>query len=159
MSQMPIVDGLTATKMIRSYEKTHPTHMKSNRASLNGRVPIIAVSASLVEKERQKYTDAGFDGWILKPINFARLNELLTGIVDKELRESCLYRPGNWEQGGWFGMAQPNVYEATTTPSGRIPYVASNKVRKEAADEDEDKVRPGRKTIQSVAEGREAQAS
>jgi CheY-like chemotaxis protein len=69
---MPIVDGLTSTKMIRSFEKSHPSHLLSKRAARNGRVPIIAVSASLLEKERQTYIDAGFDGWILKPISFDR---------------------------------------------------------------------------------------
>lgn len=27
---------------------------------------------------------------------------LLEGIVDVEMREKCLYRPGHWECGGWF---------------------------------------------------------
>lgn len=99
---MPIVDGLTSTKMIRSFEQTpeHPGYSKL--ASINGRIPIFAVSASLVEHERQTYIDAGFDGWILKPIDFKRLNTLLTGISDEETRQSCLYVPGGWEHGGWF---------------------------------------------------------
>ena len=105
---MPIVDGLTSTKMIRSFEETHPEHLLSSRAQLNGRIPIIAVSASLVEKERQTYIDAGFDGWILKPIPFPRLNELLTGIVEPKVRWEALYKPGEWEKGGWFKMAQPD---------------------------------------------------
>lgn len=101
-NQMPIVDGLTSTKMIRAFEKTpeHPGHSKL--ASMNGRIPIFAVSASLVESERQIYIDAGFDGWILKPIDFKRLNTLLTGIHSEETRQLCLYFPGGWEQGGWF---------------------------------------------------------
>ncbi|CZT07560.1 related to phytochrome [Rhynchosporium agropyri] len=100
--QMPIVDGLTSTKMIRSYEKSHPESKFSSRAMRNGRVPIFAVSASLLERDRQTYINAGFDGWILKPINFSRLNILLSGIVDDRARNSCLYKPGGWEQGGWF---------------------------------------------------------
>jgi CheY-like chemotaxis protein len=83
---MPIVDGLASTKMIRSFEKTHPGNNLSLRASNNGRVPIFAVSASLVERERQTYINAGFDGWILKPIDFKRLNILLLGIVDDDTR-------------------------------------------------------------------------
>ncbi|OCK81645.1 hypothetical protein K432DRAFT_295026 [Lepidopterella palustris CBS 459.81] len=119
--QMPIVDGLTSTKMIRSYEKTHPAHILSTRAALNGRVPIIAVSASLIEKDRQTYIDAGFDGWILKPISFSRLSELLVGIVDPKVREEALYQPGAWEKGGWFHKGQLNAYAARTAPSGRRP--------------------------------------
>jgi CheY-like chemotaxis protein len=109
---MPIVDGLTSAKMIRAFETTHPslpsspspspTPTLSPRAQLNSRVPIFAVSASLVEGKRQTYISAGFDGWILKPIDFKRLNIILNGIVDEGVRESCLYRPGEWECGGWF---------------------------------------------------------
>lgn len=104
---MPIVDGLTSTKLIRSFERTHPAARLSARAALNGRIPIIAVSASLVEKEKQTYVDAGFDAWILKPISFPRLNELMKGIVDVQVREEALYKPGNWERGGWFEQANP----------------------------------------------------
>jgi len=122
--QMPIVDGLTSTKMIRSYEKSHPSHVLSTRASLNGRVPIIAVSASLVEKDRQTYIDAGFDGWILKPIAFGRLSEIMTGIVDKDARRENLYKTGGWEQGGWFDEAQKDIFTADTTPSKEPPTSA-----------------------------------
>ena len=114
---MPIVDGLTSTKMIRSYEKSQTSGILSHRASPNGRVPIIAVSASLIERERQKYVDAGFDGWILKPIDFKRLNTLLTAIVDDHPREECLYKPGEWERGGWFSPRQADLFEASTTPT------------------------------------------
>lgn len=116
---MPIVDGLTSTKMIRSFEKTHPGRGLSNRATLNGRVPIFAVSASLIEKDRQLYIDAGFDGWILKPIDFKRLSTLLCGIVEEHTRKYCIYKPGEWEQGGWFAQQQPDVFQAFTAPSGK----------------------------------------
>lgn len=115
-SQMPIVDGLTSTKMIRSFEKSHPSHILSTRATLNGRIPIIAVSASLLERERQTYIDAGFDGWILKPISFPRLAEILTGIIDRKVRRENLYAQGGWEKGGWFEEAQPSVLAANTKP-------------------------------------------
>lgn len=121
---MPIVDGLTSAKMIRSFEKSHPTHVLSTRASLNGRVPIIAVSASLIEKERQMYIDAGFDGWILKPISFDRLSIIMKGIVEKDTRRENLYKPGRWESGGWFGEAQPDIFAADTAPSKEPPTSA-----------------------------------
>lgn len=99
---MPIVDGLTSTKMIRAFEKSPETTGLSSLAALNGRVPIFAVSASLVEREKPTYVEAGFDGWILKPIDFRRLNTLLQGIVEEDTRKSCLYETGQWERGGWF---------------------------------------------------------
>lgn len=114
---MPIVDGLSSAKMIRSFEKSTPHCQLSPRAALNGRVPIIAVSASLVEKERQTYIDCGFDGWILKPINFTRLAELMNGIVDSKAREDNVYKTGTWEKGGWFSASSAENTQAKTTPA------------------------------------------
>jgi hypothetical protein len=110
--------------MIRSYEKAHPTQILSERATLNGRVPIIAVSASLVEKDRQVYIDAGFDGWIPKPIAFGRLTEIMEGLVDRTVRKKNLYKPGSWERGGWFSEAQEDIFAAQTKPSGNVPLSA-----------------------------------
>ncbi|KAF1995374.1 hypothetical protein P154DRAFT_445573 [Amniculicola lignicola CBS 123094] len=118
--QMPIVDGLTSTKMIRSFEKAHPGKL-SPRAARCGRIPIIAVSASLLERSRQMYIDAGFDAWILKPISFARLNELMNAIVDPLVREDCLYQPGQWEKGGWFHNMKKSPGEANAGPPSQVP--------------------------------------
>ncbi|KAH8601359.1 putative cyanobacterial phytochrome B [Bisporella sp. PMI_857] len=119
--QMPIVDGLTSAKMIRAFEKAHPDIAISARAASNGRVPIFAVSASLMERNRQEYIDAGFDGWILKPIDFQRLNTLLTGIVEYATRKSCLYKAGKWENGGWFQKSQSFMKDAKTKPFDKTP--------------------------------------
>jgi CheY-like chemotaxis protein len=99
---MPIVDGLSSTKMIREAERTGPGASLSPVAAPHGRIPILAVSASLVEREKDTYVTAGFDGWILKPINFKRLERLMAGIQDDGIRNECLYEPGEWERGGWF---------------------------------------------------------
>jgi DNA-binding response OmpR family regulator len=109
--------------MIRSFEKTHSATCLSHRARLNSRIPIFAVSASLVESEKQKYIDTGFDGWILKPVDFKRVGLLLKGIVDDEARRECLYQPGKWEQGGWFEdrAAQPDIHDTDTKPSDKPP--------------------------------------
>lgn len=120
---MPIVDGLSSTKMIRSFEKTKPGSCLSPRTLRHGRIPIFAVSASLVERERQKYIEAGFDGWILKPVDFKRLNRFLMGIVDENIRDSCGYEAGKWEQGGWFSRTADlrNMFGVNTYPSGQKP--------------------------------------
>lgn len=133
---MPIVDGLTSTKMIRSYEKTH-TNIYSPRAALCGRVPIIAVSASLIERDRQQYINAGFDAWILKPIPFDRLNKLMGAIVDSKSREECLYQPGQWERGGWFHKGEKSSEEANTKPSGKAPLHNPSGEAQEAAQSDD----------------------
>jgi hypothetical protein len=117
---MPIVDGLASTKMIREMESAQPGRTLSRRALLNGRVPIIAVSASLAERERGKCIRAGFDAWVLKPISFARLNELLGGIVDAEARRGALYAPGKWDLGGWFDVARPAAVAAGAAGGGEV---------------------------------------
>ncbi|GAB1196561.1 hypothetical protein APSETT444_005833 [Aspergillus pseudonomiae] len=100
--QMPIVDGIGSTIMIRQFEQETPPDTLSRLSRLNGRIPIFAVSASLLEKDAEKYISAGFDGWIMKPINFERLNTLLAGLRDDDIRNSATYQPGKWENGGWF---------------------------------------------------------
>ncbi|KAJ5274314.1 hypothetical protein N7505_002859 [Penicillium chrysogenum] len=101
--QMPILDGMRATQAIREFESKTPKEALSDKAIRNDRVPIFAVSASLVEKDRDSYVHAGFDGWVMKPINFARLNVLLSGLCDPSARQAATYTPDReWENGGWF---------------------------------------------------------
>ncbi|RJE25907.1 hypothetical protein PHISCL_01749 [Aspergillus sclerotialis] len=100
--QMPIVDGITSTRMIREFEQSTDSISPSNRDSNIRRTPIFAVSASLLEKDRQAYIDSGFDGWIMKPIDFHRVNLLLKGTQKEDIRSSCTYESGMWEKGGWF---------------------------------------------------------
>lgn len=106
---MPIVDGLTSTKLIRAMEASSEDKGHSPLASKCGRIPIFAVSASLVEELKDTYVEAGFDGWILKPIDFKRLATLLKGIHDDETRKSCIYVPGQWERGGWFTESSKEI--------------------------------------------------
>jgi len=131
--------------MIRSYEKTH-TNIYSPRAKLCGRVPLIAVSASLIEKDRQQYIDAGFDAWILKPIAFDRLNKLMAAIVDRSVREECLYQPGQWEKGGWFHLGEMSSEQASTKPSGEVPMSIPSAEAQEAAQSDDPTAGQGEST-------------
>lgn len=105
--RMPILDGFQATQKIREHENSTPglLSLDAQRISRqqNGRIPIFAVSASLMENQREQLSNYGFDGWILKPIDFTRLNVLLKGITDPAQRRRDVYRPGrNWESGGWL---------------------------------------------------------
>lgn len=110
--QMPIADGLTSTKMIRTFESVG---LAPERLS---HVPIIAVSASLIEREKETYTTAGFDGWILKPIDFKRLETILLGTVDDGVRNSSLYVPGKWERGGWFSSRKHTAPASLNSAGG-----------------------------------------
>lgn len=65
-------------------------------------MPIIAVSASLVERNQREYVAAGFDGWITKPIDFRRLELIIEAVGDGEKRKVLNYGRSNWEDRGWF---------------------------------------------------------
>ncbi|RDW85559.1 hypothetical protein BP5796_03884 [Coleophoma crateriformis] len=91
--KMPSVDGTFSTKLIRFMETESMNRNKYNgqeQQSPKPRVPIIAVSASL------------FDGWLMKPIDFRRLDLLLEGVKTPKSRREALYTPGQWDKGGWF---------------------------------------------------------
>jgi len=64
--QMPIMDGLTATRLIRQQEATADRH-----------TIIVAVTAGV---DRQVCLDAGMDDHVSKPIRPAVLDELLSQI-------------------------------------------------------------------------------
>lgn len=90
---MPICDGLEATRKIRDYERSRPERRQlppSHR--INRGVPILAVSASLHERQRAEITDAGMDGWILKPVDFVRLSTLMSAALDTKLRATQVYQ-------------------------------------------------------------------
>ena len=53
-------------------------------------------------QDRQKYIDSGFDGWILKPIDFKRVDHLLGGVHEDNVRDDSIYTAGMWGKGGWF---------------------------------------------------------
>lgn len=121
---MPIVDGLTSTKMIRAIERSDAHKGLSPRAANLGRIPIFAVSASIVESLKDTYVSAGFDGWILKPIDFKRVEIIMQGIADDDVRNDALYVPGHWERGGWFRKRTdlPGLDSAVgTTPLPVLP--------------------------------------
>lgn len=141
ITQMPIVDGLTSTKMIRAFEEEQKPDPEKGRPGLlttshrDHRIPIIAVSASLVEREKDTYIGAGFDGWILKPIDFKRLETLIRGIVDEQAREENLYVPGQWERGGWFKRgAKPQVVEVGAVNTDPVPVSPTSTTSKEPVD-------------------------
>ncbi|KAJ5366654.1 hypothetical protein N7541_000595 [Penicillium brevicompactum] len=101
--QMPIIDGKEATRLIREAESNQSQSSDSNPKTQLTRVPIFAVSASIEEKNKKEYIDAGFDGWVLKPIDFAILNTILAGIHDSEARAGAA-KVSEWGTGGWFAL-------------------------------------------------------
>jgi CheY-like chemotaxis protein len=101
--KMPLIDGLEATRLIREFETDSSSIIElSPRVVRYGRIPIIAVSASLSEQCIHEYLEIGFDGWVVKPIDFKRLEAILVAIEDEQMREVLLYGGSSWDKGGWF---------------------------------------------------------
>ncbi|MCZ6599109.1 MAG: ATP-binding protein [Planctomycetota bacterium] len=62
--QMPVKDGLEATREIRAAEE-----------EIGGHVRIVAVTASVLEEDRRLYEKTGFDDHLPKPLRFEELKE------------------------------------------------------------------------------------
>ncbi|HTY02497.1 MAG TPA: response regulator [Rhodocyclaceae bacterium] len=65
--QMPVMDGLEATRRMRERE----------RAFNLPRVPVIALTADIRDESRIECRDAGADGHLVKPVRIAHLLEML----------------------------------------------------------------------------------
>jgi CheY-like chemotaxis protein len=66
--QMPVMDGLQATRAIRAYEQDQH----------KPRVPIVAMTANAMPSDRQACQDAGMDDFLSKPFKATTLRELLS---------------------------------------------------------------------------------
>jgi two-component system sensor histidine kinase/response regulator len=63
--QMPVMDGMTATRKIREWETS-------------GHIPIVALTANAMTGDRELCEAAGMDGYLTKPIEVERLRSVLT---------------------------------------------------------------------------------
>ena len=74
--QMPIMGGLEATERIRSIE-----------SRTGGHVPIVAMTAAVMQEEAEKYLRSGMEAVVAKPINFGKLFKAMENVVPKEAGE------------------------------------------------------------------------
>ena len=72
--QMPVMDGIAATRAIRAME----------RSGGRARTPIIALSANAMTHQVKEYLDAGMDMHVAKPIQLAKLQQALEAAMDGE---------------------------------------------------------------------------
>ena len=67
---MPVMDGLTATKLIRQWEAEQGST----------KLPIIALTASVLDEDIQHCFEAGMDAYLPKPYKSHQLFELLNDL-------------------------------------------------------------------------------
>lgn len=88
--QMPLVDGLKATEVIRRIEADMDPGCQNMPTRLHGllagkfkgkHIPIVAMTANAMSGERQRCLDAGMDDYLTKPINIDDLFRALSGIA------------------------------------------------------------------------------
>lgn len=69
---MPVMDGMTATRQIRAFEKEQSL----------ARTPVIALTGLTSAAARQEASEAGMDEFLTKPISFDQLNSMLASVAD-----------------------------------------------------------------------------
>lgn len=69
--QMPIMDGLTATKILKEDENTK-------------NIKIIAVTAFAMAEDEERAMEAGCDGYITKPINITNFRETISLYLESD---------------------------------------------------------------------------
>lgn len=76
--QMPVLDGVSATKQIRRHEKN----------TGDSRIPILALTASVLQHEREECRQAGIDAIVGKPIDINELLEQMERLAAKGVGEA-----------------------------------------------------------------------
>ncbi|MDL2279958.1 response regulator [Desulfovibrio sp. OttesenSCG-928-G11] len=71
--QMPVMDGVTATRKIREWEESRP-EKKAN--------VIIAMTANALKGDKEKYLAAGMDDYVSKPFHFENIKAVMARHLD-----------------------------------------------------------------------------
>ena len=107
--QMPGVDGYMATAEIRRRE--------AGLGDAARRVPIVALTASRVDGDRDRCLAAGMDEYLTKPIESQRL----AALIERWTSASAADRPGS--PGEAAGPAKPPGARAGQSPDARVAEV------------------------------------
>ncbi len=74
--QMPVMDGVAATRLIRE------TEAPGVSAGSRRRIPIVALSANAMTHQVSEYLAAGMDLHVAKPIELSRLHAALRQVTE-----------------------------------------------------------------------------
>jgi CheY-like chemotaxis protein len=92
--QMPVMDGLKATSIIREKEKATGAH-----------IPIVAITARAMKGDRENCLKAGFDRYISKPFKVAELLEALHPVMEnKSVQQNGEQKPVQATSGPAFDL-------------------------------------------------------
>lgn len=67
---MPVMSGIEALELIRKQEQ-----------AINQRIPVIALTADALQGTEEQLINAGFDGYLAKPVKVGTLAEELARVV------------------------------------------------------------------------------
>ncbi|HMW97231.1 MAG TPA: response regulator, partial [Flavobacteriales bacterium] len=76
--QMPVMDGYEATRVIRTFGEGDN---KRPGMREKARVPIVAMTANVMQAEVQQCMEAGMDGFVPKPFKQAELVEAIRAAI------------------------------------------------------------------------------
>jgi CheY-like chemotaxis protein len=77
--QMPMMDGLDATRAIREWEITTGAH-----------IPIVAMTAHAMKGDRERCLAAGMDAYVSKPIRLRELEHAIAGLTSVPKQREAL---------------------------------------------------------------------
>jgi two-component system, cell cycle response regulator DivK len=85
--QLPGMDGIKALGQLRNDPVT-------------SRIPVIALTAFAMQGERQRFSSAGFDGYLVKPLNIRELLAVVGELCEQRTPHPNPLPGGEGEEGG-----------------------------------------------------------
>ena len=117
--QMPVLDGYSATHMLRH-------HAPYKTVEAIKRIPIVAMTASAIQGDREKCEKAGMDDYLAKPVKRPVLEKMILKWVSKDhKRKSSTSAPPTPEE----TTSKPDLVRNLTDHSSSCPdldYIAAD---------------------------------
>lgn len=101
--RMPVMDGIEMIKELRS-----------NEDNVNSSKPCIALTANAVAGARDEYIEAGFDDYLVKPVNYRLLEGILVNYLPKEkveLNDTPVQESANYSDSRLAGYEEMGILD------------------------------------------------